>query len=425
MSLRLAASMGAVQTAVSIVLSFLSIKITSVYLGPAGLGTLGQLTYFMAMTQAVLAAGIGTGLVRRTAELGDDRAGRELVVSTVLRALLVVGLVASLSVAVGSGWIAKELLHDALLDTPLLVFAAVFVFGLATTVIQSCANGAKDFRTLALINIGSGVSSFLMIAALAPRFGVMGGLIAMAVLPLVSFVIAWILARRHHWWPKRALAHGFSASEALGTTAYVPLAAISAVGLPLLQLLIRDSVVAHSGMSAVGLLQGVMRISDMYLGVASGVFAMYFFPRFSEIRGADELLRETRRGLAIIVPAVAVVSIAIYLMRDWIVRLIFTADFLPMRDLFEWQMVGNTLKMVGWMFGFVLLAKANALAMAVLELASIGLWWLLSVHFVSHNGAVGATQAYALTYAIYTAVTFVGVLFVLRRMRAVNREVPA
>ena len=40
--------MGAVQTVVSMVLSFISIKITSVYLGPAGLGTLGQLTYFRA-----------------------------------------------------------------------------------------------------------------------------------------------------------------------------------------------------------------------------------------------------------------------------------------------------------------------------------------------------------------------------------------
>jgi len=39
MSLRLAASAGAVQTLVSMALSFLSIKITSVYLGPAGLGT--------------------------------------------------------------------------------------------------------------------------------------------------------------------------------------------------------------------------------------------------------------------------------------------------------------------------------------------------------------------------------------------------
>jgi hypothetical protein len=67
------------------------------------------------------------------------------------------------------------------------------------------------------------------------------------------------------------------------------MAVTTAVGLPLLQMLIRDNIAAHSGMAAVGLLQGVMRISDMYLGVRDGVFSMYFFPRFSEISNADEL----------------------------------------------------------------------------------------------------------------------------------------
>ncbi len=65
MSLRLAATAGTAQTVVSMVLSFVSVKITSVYLGPAGLGTVGQLGYFMAMTVAILAAGPNIGLVRR------------------------------------------------------------------------------------------------------------------------------------------------------------------------------------------------------------------------------------------------------------------------------------------------------------------------------------------------------------------------
>ena len=418
MSLRLAASMGAVQTVASMVLSFFSIKITAVYLGPAGLGTLGQLAYFIAMTQAVISAGMNIGLVRRTAELGDDRAARERVISTVLRALLVVGVPASLLVALGSNWLARELLHDAALSSSLLVFAAVFILGLVASVIMACANGAKDFRTLALINIGTGVSSFAMIAALCPRFGVMGGLFATAALPLVTFAISWAFARRHDWWPKRPLSHGFSAQEARGAMAFVPMAVTSAVAMPLVQILIRDNVVAHSGMGAVGLLQGVVRISDMYLGVASGMFAMYFFPRFSEIRDADELLREAKRGLLIIVPAVAVVSLAIYLLRDLIVRLIFTPDFLPMRDLFGWQMVGNTLKMVGWLFGYLLLAKANAYAMAALEILTIGVWWLLSLYLIRSNGAVGATQAFAATYALYSIATLIGVVFVLKRMRA-------
>ncbi|MEP7102111.1 MAG: O-antigen translocase [Burkholderiales bacterium] len=425
MSLRLAAKMGAVQTVVSMVLSFISIKVTSVYLGPAGLGTLGQLTYFMAMTQAILSSGVGTALVRRTAELGDDPPARERVISTILRALLVAGMTAAVVIALGSNWLARELLHDAQLTAPLLVFAGVLVFGLAATVISSCANGAKDFRTVAFVNIGGGVSAFVMIVALAPRFGVMGGLIATAALPIITWAFAWAFARRSAWWPRNAVAHGFSAPELRTAMTFVPIAIISAVGLPLLQLLIRDDVVAHSGMASVGLLQGVMRMSDMYLGVASGVFAMYFFPRFSEIRDAGELFRETRKGLLIVVPSVAAVGLIIYLFRDVIIRLIFTPEFAPMRDLFGWQVIGNTLKMVGWLLGYVLLAKANAFVFAALELVTIGVWWLVSLYFISKNGALGATQAYAATYALYSIATCIGVFLVLKRMRARPGVVPA
>jgi O-antigen/teichoic acid export membrane protein len=416
-SLRLAASAGAAQTLVSMVLSFLSIKITSVYLGPSGLGTLGQLIYFMALTQSLLAAGFGTGLVRRIAELGEDKVERERVVSTVLRVLLPAGLVASLCIALAAGPLASGLLHDAKLDWPLRLYAAVFMSGMITTVIMSCANGAKDFRTLAVINIGSGVSSFGMIALLCPLFGVAGALYATAALPIVTWLIARFLATRREWWPRHPASHGFSAIEARRAAAFVPMAAITAVGLPVLQLLIRDRVVEHSGMSAVGLLQGVMRLSDMYLGVASGVFSMYFFPRFSEIRQRGELLWELKRGLAIIVPAVALASLLIYLLRDWIIRLVFTVEFQPMRDLFEWQMVGNTLKMAGWLFGYVLLAKINPFAMAALEVSSLAVWWLLSIYFVSRSGAVGATQAYALTYLLYVIATGCMLLFVVRGMQ--------
>src|SRR5215831_3769602 len=134
MSLRQAATLGAAQTATTMALSFISVKVTSVFLGPAGLGTLGQFTYFITMTQAVLAAGLNIGLVRRTAELGDDRPARERVVSTVLLALVL---------AASSGWLARWLLHDASLGVPFVVFAALFVLGLAATVVIACANGAK------------------------------------------------------------------------------------------------------------------------------------------------------------------------------------------------------------------------------------------------------------------------------------------
>ena len=142
-TLRLAAATGFVQTAFSMVLSFVSVKITSVYLGPAGLGAVGQLGYFMAMSMAVIAAGPNIGLVRRIAEVGEERSQRDRVVSTVLRTLLAIGVPAALAIGIGSSWFATELLHDAQLTLCFWLFALVFLFGLIGSVIIACAAGAN------------------------------------------------------------------------------------------------------------------------------------------------------------------------------------------------------------------------------------------------------------------------------------------
>jgi PST family polysaccharide transporter len=400
------------------VLSFLSIKVTSVFLGPAGLGVLSQLNYFISMSQGVLVSGLKTGIVRRTAEWSDDEGRRARVISTVMRLLLVVGLPVAGIMALASGWLARELLHDATLRIPILVFACAYTLGMVAALIEGSANGAKDFRATATISITTNIIGLVLIVVLCPTLGITGGLLAAALMPGILWAVSVLMARRKAWWPRNPLSHGYSNSEARAALAFVPMATISAITMPLIQILVRDGLAEHSGMSAVGLLQGVMRISDMYLGIVSGVFSMYYLPRFSEIKIAKELRHELLKGVFVIVPGVALLSFVIYLSRDIIISTIFTKEFAPMRELFGWQMVGNTLKMVGWLFGYLLLAKAHPLAMAAYELASGVLWWQLSVHLIHANGALGATQAFAATYAIYSAVGLVGVMFVLHRMPA-------
>jgi O-antigen/teichoic acid export membrane protein len=422
MSLKRAASLGFLQSVVSIATSFLSVKVTSVYLGPAGLGLMGQLQNFMAMTQGVVASGLNTGVVRRTAQVGDQPGARARLLSTALRLALMGGLPVALVIALASGWLARELLHDPALRMPLLVFACAYAVGLIGTLIVGAANGVRDYRTVTLVQIGTGAGTLALFALLCPTLGIPGGLLAVAVLPAFTALVAWMVSRQRAWWPARPFQHGFSASEARSAVAFVPMAATSAMAAPLVQILVRDTLARQSGMASVGLLQGVIRLSDLYVNIATTVLGMYFLPRFSEIRQAAEARREIRKGLMTVVPAVAAFSLVLYLLRDLVVRVVFTAQFHAMRDLFAWQMTGNVLKVTGWFFGHLMVAKGNPLLLAGFELFMGLVWWAAGVFLVQRNGAVGATQAYALHYAVYVAVAVAAVLFILRRMAADERR---
>ncbi|MED5619587.1 O-antigen translocase [Ideonella sp. BN130291] len=417
MSLRKAASLGAVQTAVSVIAGFLSVKVTSVFLGPAGMGVLSQLQYFIAMSQTGVSAGLNTGVVRKTAEYGVGSPGQALVVSTVFRLLVWVGIPLALIMAIGSRWLAQRLLHNDALALPLLVFAAVYVLGLVAALIIGSATGAKDYKATASINIGTSLSTVALYTLLCPRFGVNGGLMGAALVPAMTLLIAMVFTCRAHWWPKRLLALPFSSQEARAIAAFIPMAAVGAIALPLVQILVRNDVAHTSGMAAVGLLQGVMRISDMYVGLATSVLGMYYLPRFSEIRVAADLRRELLRGLLILVPAVGAVSACLYLLRDLVIHVVLTEQFLPMRDLFGWQMIGNVFKVIAWLFGALLVAKSNPMALTVFEVATYVFWWLLARHFVAADGVRGATEAYAATYVAYSVVAAAGIAAVLRNMK--------
>ena len=421
MSLRNAISMGLVQSAAGMIMSFISIKVTAVYLGPAGIGTMSQLNYLISMTGGIITSGICAGLVRRVAELGAEDARRDTAISTVLKAVLAAGVLGSAIVFFGSGWFARSLLHDEALRGSIVLFSGLAIFGLFATVVMNSAIGGKDLRSLTVINVGTSFVSMLAMVVAAPLFGLVGALVASASVPAIQFVVAFIVSRGRSWWPKRVFSHPFSIGELRIAGAFIPLSVITTLGSPAIQLLIRDNVIAHAGLTAIGLLQGLGRLSDMYVGIAGTVISMYFFPRFSELKGHDEIRHELMRGVSIVAPAVGLVSLVLYLARHLIIHFVFTGEFAAMSELFGWQMAGNTIRVVSMFLMFVLLAKANPWAMALLELATCAVWWLLSIYLIPQSGALGSLQAFVVTYGIHIVVTSTAIAVMLRRMRAVGR----
>ena len=100
-------------------------------------------------------------------------------------------------------------------------------------------------------------------------------------------------------------------------------------------------------------------------------------------------------------PAVAAASFMVWLLRDFAIWLLFTDKFTGMRDLFAWQLVGDVLKVGAYVFGYLVIAKAALRFYILTEVTQFALLTLSAYWLIPAHGAVGAAQAYMLTYIIY------------------------
>jgi PST family polysaccharide transporter len=395
---------------------FASVKVTSVYLGPAGVGVMSQFQNITSVVTSFAAGSTNTATVRSTAEYADDAHRYGRFVGTVTRTLLVFGVIVSASIVLTAPWVSDRLLGDTSLSLPLMLFGLCYTGALAHAFLVASANGIKDFRSVTAINAGAVIGTVLLMVALCPRYGTNGALTALALSPLLSAAIALLVGRGKPWFPSQPFTAAYSPTEFRRFLSFVPMTLAFSLAPASANVWARDLLASHRGWDEVGLIQGVSRLSDMYLNVVVAVLSMYYLPRFAEIRIAGELRKELAAGLGIIVMGVGILSLLLYVSRDFIISIIFTAAFMPMRDLFEWQMIGNVFRVSSWLMGYVLVARSSPLKLAMLEIVETLFFVGVVVVAVPNSGAIGLTQAYAAHMIFATVVTTAWVLILIHRM---------
>ena len=132
-----------------------------------------------------------------------------------------------------------------------------------------------------------------------------------------------------------------------------------------------------------------------------------------------EIKNEILQGYKLILPVAMVCGLAIYLLRDFIIGLLFTGAFSPMRDFFAWQMLGDTLKIASWILAYLMLGKAMVKMYILTEVVFAFGFYVLTVMLTKWGGPIGVTWAHALNYGIYLIVMY----FLIYRKLNKNTEI--
>ena len=182
---------------------------------------------------------------------------------------------------------------------------------------------------------------------------------------------------------------------------YTLMTLTTAAMVPISQLVLRSYVISEISPVEAGWWEAMNRLSNMYLMIITSSFTVYYMPRLSELSDKIELRREIFKAYKVILPILILGITVVYLFRHLIIRILFTPEFLPMENLFIWQLIGDLFKICSWLLSFIMVAKAMTKEYITTEVIFAISYIVLSFIFMHLKGVVGITQAYLLNYIIY------------------------
>ena len=389
-----------ISTVIKLVSAFVINKVIAIYIGPAGLAIVGQLQSFTSIITTFSNGAISSGIVKYTAEYQSIEQKQKIFSSSIVISLIC-SLIISIFLFGFSDYLSELILKDIQYSSVFIIFGAtIFLFAL-NMVLISILNGQKEIKKYVLVNIAGSIFSLVFTSILIMQLNLIGALYAMVLNQSVIFFVTLAFVIKSSWFKLEYFKQGLDKESLSKLSKYSLMAIVSALTVPVSHLIIREYIGENLGWDSAGYWQGIWYISTMYLMLVTTTLGVYYLPRLSEIQDNKELRKEIFSGYKIIMPIVILASLIIFLLKEYVILIAFSKDFMPMMELFAWQLIGDVIKIASWLLAYLMLAKAMTKVFIYTEVLFSALFVGLSILFVDKFGLVGITYAYALNYLLY------------------------
>jgi PST family polysaccharide transporter len=402
-----------VKVASSLVLN----KILAVYVGPAGYAVIGQFQNAVSIMVSLAGGLVSTGVTKATAQHHDDEAKQHAVWQTAIRFSLGASVISGFILLTIGDLLSTWLLHNTDMSSVFVWLALALPAMAANNLLLAIVNGKKEIGIYVLANIIGSLISVMVIGLLAYYFGLYGALVAFTINPAFVLISTSAMVARSDWFRAKFLWGKLNLNALRELSGFGLMGITTALTVPVSFMLIRDHLASELGLTAAGYWQASWKISEIYLMLVTSTLAVYYLPRLAEIRTAQELKIEIMKVYRFVMPIVVVGAVTIYVLRDFIIRTLFTIDFLPMRELFLWQLAGDVVKIGSWILAYIMLGRAMVKVFVLSEIAFSILFVLMSWLFIRYYGLIGVSMAYAINYVAYWAVMGYLVRIEIRKMK--------
>ncbi|MCH7296576.1 O-antigen translocase [Acinetobacter higginsii] len=380
---------------------FILNKILAVYVGPAGYAVIGQFQNFIQMITTFSGNMINTAVTKYTAEYYEDEEKQRNIWKSAGSIVFILSIFFSLLLVVFQKTLSLYIFNTIEYQSIFIWFAVFLVFFNFNTLFLAILNGKKEILKLVLANISGSLLALLITSILAIKFHLYGALLALSMYQSIAFFVTLYICYKADWFHFSYLFGKIDKDTAKKFASFAVMALVSAACVPLSQIVIRTYLGQVFGVDYAGYWEAMIRLSAAYLMLVTTTLGVYYLPRLSELKTVNEIKAEIYLGYKFIFPLALIGGLCVYLLKDWIIVLLFSKKFLPMADLFLWQMIGDALKIGSWILAYLMLSKAMIKLYVITEIVFAISSIFLTYFFIQMFGFEGVSIAHSMNYAMY------------------------
>ncbi len=395
-------SLNSVSVILKIIIGFVSSKVIAIFIGPSGMALVGNLRNFTASIEGIATLGFTNGIVKYVAEKEDNLEELKRFLSTIFMALFFVIVILSGLLFFLATYLNHEVFGtDFQFEWVFKVFGLALPWYIASIILVAVINGFGEFKKVIYINIIGNVLGLIITVGLIFFYKTFGALLAVILSPSVLFFVTlFFIHKKINLFPLISI-KSFDFSVLKPMSEYSLMALVSMIFGPMVYLGIRNSVIENLDINQAGYWEALTRISNYYLLFLTTVLTVYFLPKLSKSTSNEETKSVFWSYYKGIIPVFLVGLLVVYLLKDILIQMLFTKEFIPVSELFFWQLLGDFFKALSLILGYQFFAKKLTKAFIITELLSLTILWFSSIYLLKVYGIEGVVMAHAFTFFMY------------------------
>lgn len=390
---------------IKIIFGLIQNKVLAILVGPIGFGIWGMYNTFIEMISTFSTLGLDQSGVRQIAKDSDNTLSTSKCIWIFRRAILIISIIATLLSICFAKIISKSLFQTDQYYWGVIIISFVILFNGISKGNIAILNGLRHIKYLSISQIWGAILGAMAAILAITVYGRKGIPLFLVVTGLtIAFTTWWYVRKlrltetkpsfreaKHILKSLLIIGIGFSISGAIYTfTTYLS----------------RLYLITQFDIGAVGIYQSSWTISNLYIGTILMAMGVDFMPRLMKTiqdpMTARQMISE-QLEFGILFSSIGVLAILVF--SPLVLHIFYSPEFIVGTPIIRWQVLGVAMRVIGFVFGYVIMAYNKVWMYIVAQFIVYILDYLLLILFSKLMGFNGLGVNYFISYIVYILIT--------------------